>query len=721
MRKFLIAVILVAALAQASSHAQQSVIQGGPSSPGHAPMYYGTTTQPTVMDSGPAGGGGPGYGLSELNVTTRAPGTGPLATHGCFQDAPTTTAKYHYLCLDPNSQGGGLLAYGASGTASLLPFNLFVNGKDAMSVDSTGVVSFPSGTTVIATVATSSLVTATGANTPRTLGNLFADTVNIKDYGALGDGVADDTAAINLAVTQASLTGRNVYLPPTNACYLISSSIAIPSGMGAGSFFSDALQASLCPANSFAGSSMMNGNALLSLFTLQNIIFDVKNNQNITTVLNFSRSPESSIQDKFINVRIVDAYNNSTGINLDGCEDTTLDAVSVNFQSGSHGKAIVWHVPGGNIHITHAVWAEPSLIQYQDATIESSTIGAIYTDGFGLVLNMIGDYSYADTNMGHTNIGTTTASYIVNLNVLGGYYNPNNQNNVTAIVGSYIGHINVTGMALDQGPQTGYSLFSSSTVPLSSNTPAANLIGPFYFSGTVQGTPGAGVSVAVIGPSTTLSGSLTASSVVGTNGVFATGNANATVNSSFMDWNAGTSRFYNIGADPSSFGGAMLFNFGTSNFSSVQTALELFPNSVFGDWLTIQPSNVGAIVGTNGGYLGLVSASHITHLFDAQVIAAGTMQTGGTLAGGTTFTVASGCGTVAAVTGGATTGSFTAGATSCAPVINLPTAPNGWFCQANDITHPADLFTQTAKSVNSCTLSATVTASDVIVFHAEGY
>lgn len=87
----------------------------------------------------------------------------------------------------------------------------------------------------------------------------------------------------------------------------------------------------------------------------------------------------------------------------------------------------------------------------------------------------------------------------------------------------------------------------------------------------------------------------------------------------------------------------------------------------------------------------------------------------------TTFTVASGCGTVGSVTGGGTTGSFTAGQTGCIPVINLPTAPHGWYCSAHDITHSADAFVQTATSTTSCTVSATVTSSDLVVFNAVGY
>jgi hypothetical protein len=88
---------------------------------------------------------------------------------------------------------------------------------------------------------------------------------------------------------------------------------------------------------------------------------------------------------------------------------------------------------------------------------------------------------------------------------------------------------------------------------------------------------------------------------------------------------------------------------------------------------------------------------------------------------GPTFSVTSGCGTVGTVTGGATAGSFTAGATSCAPVISLPTAPNGWVCEAWDLTTNTDTLKQTADTATSCTLSGTVASADVIVFLAKGF
>jgi hypothetical protein len=59
--------------------AQGTVLQGGPWAQGHAPQYINPNgPQPGIGDSGPAGGGGQGLGLSKLDVTSRGTGNGPF-------------------------------------------------------------------------------------------------------------------------------------------------------------------------------------------------------------------------------------------------------------------------------------------------------------------------------------------------------------------------------------------------------------------------------------------------------------------------------------------------------------------------------------------------------------------------------------------------------------------------------------------------------------------
>ncbi len=133
-----IAAFLFLILSATAAAAQGTILQGGPWAPGHAPMYTGQGSgQAVVQDSGPAGGGATGYGLSEQRLVARGtgtppyagPGTGPFGTNWCDYDAPITNPTgYHFLCFSPNASGGGLIAYGAGGAAAQLPLSFNFNG-----------------------------------------------------------------------------------------------------------------------------------------------------------------------------------------------------------------------------------------------------------------------------------------------------------------------------------------------------------------------------------------------------------------------------------------------------------------------------------------------------------------------------------------------------------------------------------------------------------------
>lgn len=64
-----------------------------------------------------------------------------------------------------------------------------------------------------------SLVTATGTTTARTLGDRFADVVNVKDEGSVGNGVIDDRAAFDAANTKDQLS----FIPKPDVSYAFSS------------------------------------------------------------------------------------------------------------------------------------------------------------------------------------------------------------------------------------------------------------------------------------------------------------------------------------------------------------------------------------------------------------------------------------------------------------------------------------------------------------------
>jgi hypothetical protein len=70
-------------------------------------------------------------------------------------------------------------------------------------------------------------ITATGSTNGRSLPDRFADVVNVKDFGAVGDGVADDTDKIQDAIDFASTSPKKIVFIPSGT-YRVTSKITIP-------------------------------------------------------------------------------------------------------------------------------------------------------------------------------------------------------------------------------------------------------------------------------------------------------------------------------------------------------------------------------------------------------------------------------------------------------------------------------------------------------------
>lgn len=73
-------------------------------------------------------------------------------------------------------------------------------------------------------------VTATGTTTARTLADRFADAVSVKDFGAVGDGVADDKAEIQAAIDAVSTAGGGVVFVPEGT-YTMSLRVTVKAGV----------------------------------------------------------------------------------------------------------------------------------------------------------------------------------------------------------------------------------------------------------------------------------------------------------------------------------------------------------------------------------------------------------------------------------------------------------------------------------------------------------
>lgn len=199
---------------------QASVLQGGAWTAGHVPIYAagGSSSQPVVIDSGTAGTTTTGQGVSELNITARCTtppcagtGTGPDGTIFTINDAVSTNSTGgHRLAFSANALGGGLLEYGAFGTATALPFNFKVNGATYAFPFAVGGIVGP-GTTVVGHLATWNNTTGTllaDGGVALTIGG-SANQIQYNNAGALGGFTmsGDVTVAVSTGVSSVGKIG----------------------------------------------------------------------------------------------------------------------------------------------------------------------------------------------------------------------------------------------------------------------------------------------------------------------------------------------------------------------------------------------------------------------------------------------------------------------------------------------------------------------------------
>ena len=334
---------------------------------------------------------------------------------------------------------------------------------------------------------------ATGAVT-RTVQAKLQESVSVLDFGADPSGVLDSTTAIQAAITAATAGSRSVYVP--GGTYTVSSVLTVPLNMTGGIIHGDGVNSVIQASVGFSSTNMLVGAATLSLLTLRDLTFSANNVSGITTTINLARTPESSIQHLIQRVRVLGAANNTTILNLDGCEDSTVDCCSLNSNGGRSAigvTSISWHIPSGNFHIRGSTMFNQVLITCQNGSIMQSTTGPIVSDTGSVGALLLSDvYCYSDqiSKVCMTTI-STGAFGLVTIN--GSYFVANGVNTGVFISGNFRFRLEIESTVFDQNTQTGWSIFGSGTIGV--NSPCYIITRPAYCaSGTVVGTPASSIT-----------------------------------------------------------------------------------------------------------------------------------------------------------------------------------------------------------------------------------
>jgi hypothetical protein len=184
--------------------------------------------------------------------------------------------------------------------------------------------------------------------------------LNVKDFGAVGDGVADDTAAIQAAVT-ACPTNGNVFFPP--GTYLLTSSVSIPQRIsltgynrmgsaiigdfdgplitGSGQLWRNTIQ-NLSFRNNNAGTSAACVSATFYQASFRGNTFEAQNGYGVK-LLGTAYCVENEIRENYF-------YQCKYGIHADNGTFDNTDAFVVDnyfYGNGYQTNSIYWYLPSG--------------------------------------------------------------------------------------------------------------------------------------------------------------------------------------------------------------------------------------------------------------------------------------------------------------------------------------------------------------------------------------
>jgi hypothetical protein len=219
-------------------------------------------------------------------------------------------------------------------------------------------------------------VFATGSSAGRSLSDRFADVTNAKDYGARGDGRANDAAAIQAALdaTSARSPGGGLVFLPSGTYHLGTTGLSIPAGRRGVRIVGSSRSATVLTYSGSAYALTVGASSADTTdFFLSDLTIDITRGAAGSGGIHFIRCTNVDVQRLWVQGR-TSGPDSGIGIFVDGSGnwtgDMTMSAVRVN---GNFTKGMYLDGPAGNTS-NHYVFSGMSLAR---TTVRpgASTIG----------------------------------------------------------------------------------------------------------------------------------------------------------------------------------------------------------------------------------------------------------------------------------------------------------------------------------------------------------
>ena len=312
-------------------------------------------------------------------------------------------------------------------------------------------------------------VTATGSTQPRSLSDRFADVVNVKDFGAVGDGTTDDTTAIQAAINSVS-SGGTIFIP--KGTYIINSQLNLRSGNSivGESRYSSTLKA----ANGFNGNILRTTGTSPNNISVRTLGFNGNSTEQTSgNLLNFEDVTSFEISE----CNFKDAYTESIllrscskgQVSNNECINSGGDGISLSFTSPTLGK----NISINNNYINNPSEAGINLSGQKHVTVTGNVVehdatGGTHSSGHGGIRLTNGSTLCVAT--GNSVQGMSRGLFVVST---AGVLN--------TLVGNTISNSGLQGILIEQSSQ----LVSSNTIDDSGKI--ADSSSPFGFGIQVSG------------------------------------------------------------------------------------------------------------------------------------------------------------------------------------------------------------------------------------------